>query len=291
MPGPQKLSPMTPFTDVGSTPRQEEEEDTAADCDMDGVFSIGAVVDDSALVSLEEDNMDTGLVSEIKDICRSGGDLVDNASCLLPARPADESWGLKVTLCMAKFKLGIAIDLRALVRAIPNSIYFGEAGSRYVMIRKLRHPRYVVAIPKCGNALIFTTYDGDEALVSAKRAARLVKKLYSGSAGFRCYEVCNVMLSAKAGCGVDVEAVGNTLNSDSPGPESSSASCHLRDVSAKRVLMDVNLPTSSDSEARHAYVKVGPSGHVSIYQCRSLREASSVLELLAPMLRTHRKWW
>merc|ERR1740130_1659701 len=144
---------------------------------------------------------------------------------------------VRVHTCMATFSLGIPVDLTALVKAIPNSIFYGEKTSRFATIRANYFPRYVVTINKCGKVYVFTTYDGEEAKRSAKRAARLVQRLYSSAVTFRSYKVNNLIVTAKTGCGIDIESFGTDLNSSSQARDQE-PQWYLREVSARRVLVD-----------------------------------------------------
>jgi len=214
-------------------------------------------------------------------------------------------WELHVTICMAKFILGTSIDLNALVTAIPNTTYIPEV-SRFATIRSIRQPRYVAVISNTGIVLLFTSCDADPARLAAKRAARLVKRLYSASACFRQYEVRNLIASSNLGCRIDIEGFGKSINDSATQAQSP---WHLRELSARRALVDVTLESSEGvsisggsrnsatqltqrgTRPRQAQVKVHASGQVSVFQCTSLREANAVVELLSATLRAHRKWW
>lgn len=224
---------------------------------------------------------DVGLVSD----SRGAG-----ASAAMPRQALpDGLQQLRVSVCMATFSLGIQIDLTDLVKAIPNSMFIGANAT----IRTMREPRYAVSISKSGAAKIFTTYDGETARLAAKRAARLVKRLYSASASFRRYKVRNLIAIAKLRCGIDIEGFGSGLRS-APGLKPPQVHpFHVREFSSKRALVDVEVERneSRPDEQRHAHVRVLASGQIALFGCRSLGEAASVLKVLAPTVRSHPKWW
>merc|ERR1712096_522758 len=100
--------------------------------------------------------------AESADIGLAPGLREERPSMRAPRPPVpDGLQELRVHTCMATFSLGIPIDLAALVKAIPNSIFYGEHASRFATIRAMREPRYVAAIRKSGDAYVFTTYDGE----------------------------------------------------------------------------------------------------------------------------------
>jgi len=211
----------------------------------------------------------------------------------------------QVLMCRASFRLGIPVDVEALLRAVPNT-EMGSQGSTLkgcVFIRCLRQPRYTAIVNAKGTVRVFTSYDGEPARLAAKRAARLMQQRYNSAVTFKHYRMTNVQVQARLGFRVDVRGLAQRhrerreqlTEASPPDAGGSSDSTGLRGANGVGLKVveagsgSVTLEVAESQGTRKVRVKT--CGTLQVHCSVSKAEAIAAMETVAPALVAHAMWW
>ncbi|CAE8597660.1 unnamed protein product [Polarella glacialis] len=180
--------------------------------------------------------------------------------------------GARVRACLARFVLGIPVDLQELARVAPNT----EVNPRgFVVIRSLRKPGWTGVINAKGVVKFFTAMDIEASRLAGKKMARMIQRRYSASAGFKHWRVGNVSALANVSFRIDVEGLASSAST----------------VDGLRVVQQSRDSINLEVGEQKIVVAIFATGRLQVYKSAEFAAALGAMEALLPLLRGSGMWW